>query len=77
MAAFNCPARRKEIDAALNGRMDKSSITRHLSEAKSLGLLVNPKRGIWSALGTATFPGADGGVRPESPLIEESPGLVN
>jgi uncharacterized metal-binding protein len=47
--SFGEPVKRKETEAALSGRMDKSTVTRHLTEAVSRGDLINPKYGYYAA----------------------------
>lgn len=47
--SFGEPVKRKEIEAALVGRMDKSTVTRLLTEAVKRGDLINPKYGYYGA----------------------------
>jgi RecA-family ATPase len=47
--SFGEPVKRKEIDAALNGKMAAATITRNLEEAVSRGDLIKPKFGYYGA----------------------------
>lgn len=47
--SFGKPVRRKEIDAALEGKMSVATIGRNLEEAVKRGDLINPKYGYYEA----------------------------